>query len=368
MTLTAPHPGSARKTGTRSGLIDCDIHPVPPSLDALKPYLAERWRTHLETIGSRRFTGHTYPKANAAACRVDAWPPTGGPPGSDLDWMREQLLDRWEIRMGILNPINHYGGQVQPRFSTALAAATNSWMVEHLLEPEPRLRASIALNQEDPAEAVAEIERRAGDPAFVQVLMLVRSQELLGGLKYRPILETAAAHGLPVAVHFGGTSVHPLTGAGMPSYYVEDHGGMAQAFQAHVASLVLNGVFESLPDLQLILMEGGMAWVPSLCWRMDHLWKTMRAEVPELTRAPSSYVRSNLWITTQPMEEPPDRHQFDQMLNHLDMDDRILFATDYPHWDFDAPDRAFPVRLSAGREAAYFYRNACRLYGLPEQP
>ena len=47
------------------------------------------------------------------------------------------------------------------------------------------------------------------------------------------------------------------------------------------------------------------------------------------------------------------------------MDDRIMFSTDYPHWDFDSPDAALPVRLD-GRPAA---RRSCAttpraLYGL----
>ena len=59
--------------------------------------------------------------------------------------------------------------------------------------------------------------------------------------------EAAEAHGLPIGIHFGGQGGHPITGAGWPSYYIEDHAGMSTAFQAQVISLVFEGVFERFP-------------------------------------------------------------------------------------------------------------------------
>ena len=46
------------------------------------------------------------------------------------------------------------------------------------------------------------------------------------------------------------------------------------------------------------------------------------------------------------------------------MTDRLLFATDYPHWDFDAPDQAFPVCLDPELERNIMADNAWRLYRL----
>ncbi len=64
------------------------------------------------------------------------------------------------------------------------------------------------------------------------------------------------------------------------------------------------------------------------------------------------------------MEEPPQREHFRQLLTHLNMNDRLMFATDYPHWDFDAPDRAIPVKLDPGLERQIMAENARALYKL----
>ena len=45
--------------------------------------------------------------------------------------------------------------------------------------------------------------------------------------------------------------------------------------------------------------------------------------------------------------------------------DRILFATDYPHWDFDDPRDAFKIRLSDDERRMVFAENARHLYRLP---
>ena len=46
------------------------------------------------------------------------------------------------------------------------------------------------------------------------------------------------------------------------------------------------------------------------------------------------------------------------------MADRILFSTDYPHWDFDSPGQAPPRSPPTEVKQKILGANACRLYGL----
>ena len=90
----------------KTAVIDCDIHNAPASAGVLAKYLPERWRRHQESFGSRAaYPGSYYPRLHPNAARSDSWPPNGGPPGSDLKFMQEQLLDTWEMEYGVLNPL-----------------------------------------------------------------------------------------------------------------------------------------------------------------------------------------------------------------------------------------------------------------------
>ena len=80
--------------------------------------------------------------------------------------------------------------------------------------------------------------------------------------------------------------------------------------------------------------------------------------MPHLRRAPSEYIREHFWFTTQPIEEPPDPTEFLLLLADLGMDDRIMFATDYPHWDFDSPDQAIPRALDPDLRRRIMAENA----------
>ncbi len=122
-------------------------------------------------------------------------------------------------------------------------------------------------------------------------------------------------------------------------------------------------MFERFPGLKVILIEGGFAWAPSLAWRLDAQFAKMRSEVPHLKMKPSEYMKRNLWFSTQPMEEPENPEDLRRILDWIGLD-RIVFATDYPHWDFDDPETAFPCKLSAGERRMIFRENALGIYRL----
>ena len=208
------------------------------------------------------------------------------------------------------------------------------------------------LAPEDPVAAVAEVRRCARDRRFVQVLFKGRHQEPMGRRRYWPIYEACAEEGLHVATHAFGAYGHPITGAGHASYYIEDHLSPAQAVQANVTSLVVEGVFDRF-GIKLISIENAFGWVPSLTWRLDAAWRLLRAEVPHLRRRPSEIIAEHLYLTTQPVEEPPHPADFQRLLEHFGpLADHLLLASDYPHWDSDNPDvvlpHSLPEELKAG--------------------
>lgn len=357
-----------KRTGT--SFIDCDIHNTVPSVDALEPYLEDRWLKHARTFGMRLHHGYAqgipYPKVSSGGgARTDSWPPSGLPPGADLDFMREQHLDVLEMECGILNCLfPKVGEQLNEEYGAALARATNDWQIAEWLEEETRLRASVVVNYENAELAAEEIDRVAAHPGFVQVVLLPRTKEPLGKRRYWKIYEAAERHGLPIGIHFAGLGGNPVTSSGWPSYYIEDHTAMSMAFQSQVTSLVFEGVFERFPNLRVTMLEGGFAWAPSLMWRMDKHWKRLHEEVPFLKRPPSEYVREHMRFTTQPMEEPPDPKHLLQVIDHLGSEEMLMFATDYPHWDFDEPERAFQVRLPEDLKRKIFSENARATYAL----
>jgi uncharacterized protein len=357
----------SKTASTRPAIADCDLHLGPAGIDELYPWLSERWRAHIETYGMSHRTGlqeglPNYPKAQPRAARRDAWPPSGRPPGTDIEFTRQQHLDANNVVLGLINPPTPSNNFMNPQLGTAICHALNEHQLACLVGPEPRLRASVVINHEDPAAAVAEIERRAGDRRFGHVLFLSRTGMPVGNERFFPILEAATRAGLPVAMHAFGFGGGPNTGSGWVSFYIEDMIAHAQSCQAQLTSLIVEGAFERLPDLRFVMIEGGFGWVPSLAWRLDKIWNRLRSETPHLRSLPSEYIRRQVWFTSQPMEEPQNPDHLLETIEWLGWD-RLLFATDYPHWDFDDPSYAFRIRGSEAQRQGLLRDNALALYG-----
>jgi predicted TIM-barrel fold metal-dependent hydrolase len=345
-------------------IIDCDLHNTGPSVGALLPYLSAHWQ---ETISQSAFKGPVdtaYPRGAATSARPDATPPEGGPPGSSLALLQEQVLDAWNVEIGILNCAYAIESLHNPDAAVAMASAVNEWQIAAWLEPEPRLRASLVVPSHYPELAAREIDRLGSHPGFVQVFLPVRSASPYGNRRCWPIYEAALRHDLVIGLHFGGSPGNPPTPAGWPSYYIEEYVGMAQIFQSQVISLIAEGVFDQFPALRVALIEGGFTWLPSLMWRMDKEWKGLRREIPWVKRLPSDYIRQHIRLTLQPLDAPPEPRRLEQILEQLDSDELLLFSTDYPHWHFDTPEEALLRELSPELERKIMWENARAFYHL----
>ncbi|MGH7044322.1 MAG: amidohydrolase family protein [Acetobacteraceae bacterium] len=329
------------------GAIDCDIHPALPGTAALVPYLDAYWREMVLMRGLDRDNLETgnYPAGSPLAGRPD-WRPARGRPGSDPALLCAQALDAFGTRFAICNLLHGAPILFSEDLSAALCRAINDWLAAEWLDRDPRLRASIVVPLHSPELAAAEIERRAADPRFVQVLLWAMAEVPLGRRVNWPVYRAAARHALPVGIHAGSSFRNPPTSLGWPSYYLEDYVAQAQGFAGALGSLVTEGVFVEFPDLIVVLLESGVTWLPGWMWRADKTWRAMRAEVPWNTTAPSEQVRAHVRLTAQPFDGPPGAAQLDRILAEIGGEHMLLFATDYPHWQFDGAE-AVPDGLPA---------------------
>jgi predicted TIM-barrel fold metal-dependent hydrolase len=113
----------------------------------------------------------------------------------------------------------------------------------------------------------------------------------------------------------------------------------------------------------VLLIEGGIAWLPGMLWRLDTNWRALRSEVPWLDRKPSEVAREHVRFSTQPLEHTDGRDEtLFEMLEAAGAPDNLVFASDYPHWDFDDPGFMLN-RLPEAWRAKVLHENAAELYG-----
>ncbi len=321
------------------GAIDCDVHVSVPGIATLVPYLDAYWRERVRVQQLERLdlSLTSYPPTAPLSSRPD-WRPAKGPPGSDLTILQREALDKFGVRHAILNCL--WGAQAlfAEDMAAALCRAVNDWIAAEWLDRDPRLRASIMVPAQNPELAAREIEHRADDPRFVQVLVLAGLDMPLGRRLYWPMFRAAAEHGLPVGIHAGSAYRHPPSASGWPSYLLEDYVSNTQLFAAQLASLVSEGVFAKFPSLTVVLLESGFTWLPPFAWKFNKTWRGVRTEVPWVAKPPFDVIRDHVRLTIQPTDAPDDAATLAAVVEQIGSDAMLLFSSDFPHWQFDGED------------------------------
>jgi predicted TIM-barrel fold metal-dependent hydrolase len=354
-------------------VIDCDVHNSWASAEVLLPYLQPAFREYLER-GEVPGPKGAFPHAHRpwlhpeGFMRYDAIPADGGPPGSNYELMREQLIDRYDMEYVVLtgDEAIEVSTLANPYYAQALASAYNDWMVAEWLPRDARLKGSLVVAPQNPQQAAAEIRRLGDHPDIVQVLVSSGSQRPYGDPFFHPIWEACAELDLPFALHLGGqggVNSDPI-GCGPTTFFWETHALLCETGMAHLGSSIAHGVFEKWPNAKMVMVECGVAWVPSILWRLDEDYRALRKETPWLKRLPSEYARDHVRMTTQPLEQPKTPAALWPALADIGAEDMLMFSSDYPHWDFDDP--AF-LRIPHEWRERVLSENARTLYKLPQK-
>ena len=361
-----PEPASISQEPTDLRLIDCDIHHKVLEQSELFPYLPKHYVEHIQDFGSMMpALGHTNMPRNGV--RYELWTDTDESPYARPDVACIKHLDTYGIDMGVLTG-GPYAAAVHsdPDYAAAYCRAFNDWTLEHWVAADPRLRASIHIAPQDPSLAVAEIQRLGEREEFVQVIMPAGSQHPYGNRHYHPIYAACEEVGLPMCVHFGGEGAgisSSPTAAGYPTYYLEMRMARPQVAMAHTTSLICEGVFEKFPNFQFLFIEHDFFWVPGLLWHMDSDWKSLRDYTPWVKRLPSEYLREHIRFGSQPMPTTSTPKELENLIESIHADEVLVFASDFPHWDWDEPSACLRGYDETLRQRV-LVENARELYGL----
>jgi len=345
-------------------IIDTDVH---NTMGDLIPYLPRQWH---DTWNAQHIGAPGMWRNPRGVSRRDADTPSGGAPASDPWFLLTDHLDRFDIDYAILTGPGGIRLTPDPDYLNAMVSAYNNAFVDRWLGVSDRLKGSIMVNGNDPAAAATEIRRHADHPDMVQVIMSSTTLMPLGHRHYHPIYQAAAEAGLPVAIHPGAEGsgmAYPPTPAGYPTSYIEWHNILPINYMTQVNSLVCEGVFEKFPTLVVVGLEGGLAWLPHLMWRMNKNYKALRDTVPWLKQLPSEYIRQHIRLSTQPIEEPEQPGHLRSILEMMSAEQTVVFSSDYPHWDNDNP-RMTLRQIDPGMRQRIMAGTAAELYGLHHKP
>jgi predicted TIM-barrel fold metal-dependent hydrolase len=140
-----------------------------------------------------------------------------------------------------------------------------------------------------------------------------------------------------------------------------------------LTQMIMSGVFDRLPDLQVFFAETRLGWVPFWMEEADYWYERHRhwAErllgVKPLRQRPSDFVRQHILFSVQHVERVAI-----ELRHHLGVD-RVMFATDFPHIECDWPNtRPFAERLLAGLPGEEAFKiaagNVLRYFRLEDTP
>jgi uncharacterized protein len=258
--------------------------------------------------------------------------------------VRLEVLDECGIDAQVIFPNTiGLGGQDigrvgDDKLSNFVIQLYNDHMAEIQAESGNRLLPMPVMPAWDVDACVAEA-KRLGATGARGVNMTSDPQDLgapdLANRAWDPFWETCAEFQLPVHFHIGASvtamsfygnypwASHPMNtklAIGGTLLFI----GNARV----VTNVILSGMFDRHPDLQMVSVESGVGWIPFILETLDYeMSENAPDELARLAKMPSEYFRSNLFAT---FWFENNRNKLPELIDAVG-EDSILFETDFPH-------------------------------------
>jgi predicted TIM-barrel fold metal-dependent hydrolase len=248
------------------------------------------------------------------------------------------------VNTGVNNiPLQHH-----PVLKNAVVQASNDYMLDNFADEG--LYSSMTLPKWDPEYAVEEIARVGDEDNIVAAYSWFDPKVPWGNERFDPVFEALVEHDLPLLLH-GSLAYWPqhsyigddmLTWTEVLGFDWPIHGML------NVVNLIMRGVFDKFPDLNVVVQEAGHWWLPFVKYRMDEFYE-MHPEDIEVTprkmasgeryldQTPSDYLRDNIYLCTQPFALPRNSGEARKMLELSMAEDMFIYSSDWPHQTLDPP-------------------------------
>lgn len=283
------------------------------------------------------------------------------------------LSRRWMNAMGVdyaclfPTPMLLLGLHPLPEMEVQLSRAYNRWLTEYLIPQEPRIRSMLYLPFNDPEETYRMVKEFGGRDGVIGFMVV--------STRYRPIydreyMKTYAAVeelGVPLAFHASYTWSDQMLAN--TNKFISVHAlGFTLFNVLHCTNWVLNGLPERFPNLDVIWIESGLAWIPFLMQRLDNEYQMRTSECPTLTKLPSEYMQE-MFYSSQPMEMPKDISVLETTFKMINAKTQLMWCSDYPHWDMDLPSVIYDLPfLDDEAKRNILGGNANRLFKMDAKP
>jgi predicted TIM-barrel fold metal-dependent hydrolase len=277
-----------------------------------------------------------------------------------LRWM-----DAMSVDYACLFPTSmlNVGLHPQVEMEVDLCWAYNRWLTEKALpEAKGRIYSMVGLPFSDPEASLRQVETFGDRPGVTGFMVTTVRTLPVHNNAYMKVYAALEERGLAIAFHSGPNWAEPIFKS--CNRFLSVHALSFPLYNMlHLTNWVINGMGERFPKLPVIWIESGLAWLPFMMQRLDHEYMLRSSEAPLLRKKPSEYMQ-DMFYTSQPMEAQ-NLKGLQCTFEMINAETQLLFASDYPHWDFDLPSTIYDLPfLSEKAKHNILGGNAARLFKL----
>ena len=275
--------------------------------------------------------------------------------------MRLGFMDTWGVDIQVLCTTS---GQSLPA-ETAVDGCKkiNDYLAEKIAQHPDRFRGFASIPTAVPEACAEELERCVRELGFVGCMIGGRLEDgsFLNSPAFEPFFAKAEELNAPIYLHPAVPPQQVIDACytnGLPaniSTVLSMYGfGWHVDPGTHFLNLLLSGVFDRYPNLQIILGH----WGELLPYFIERFNDALPAAFTGLAHEPGYYLRNNLYVTPSGIYAPENLAYCAAVLGA----DRILFSMDYPWVDPKGLNRILehPALSQEDREKIAF-RNAEKL-------